>query len=98
VHTVVLPHALAYNAAAAQPAMERIARAIGARDAARGLWELARSAEAPTSLREIGMPADGLDRAADLAVTVPYPNPRPLDRDALRELLQRAFDGAPPSP
>jgi alcohol dehydrogenase class IV len=97
VHTVVLPHALAYNEAAAPAAMERIARAIGARSAARGLWELARAAEAPTALRDIGMPADGLDRAADLAVTVPYPNPRPLDRAALRELLQRAYDGAPPS-
>jgi alcohol dehydrogenase class IV len=98
VHTVVLPHALAYNAAAAPDAVARIARAIGATDAAQGLWQLARAAGAPTSLREIGMPADGLDRAADLAVTVPYPNPRPLDRSALRGLLQRAFDGAPPSP
>ena len=30
------------------------------------------------------MPEDGLDRAADLAVTTPYPNPRPLERAALR--------------
>ncbi|RFQ23176.1 maleylacetate reductase, partial [Pseudomonas sp. ATCC 13867] len=44
----------------------------------------------------IGMPADGLDRAADLAVAAPYPNPRPLDRAALRALLQRAFDGVEP--
>jgi hypothetical protein len=42
------------------------------------------------------MPADGLDRAADLAVQTPYPNPRPLERAAIRELLQRAFDGARP--
>jgi maleylacetate reductase len=97
VHTVVLPHALAYNAAAAPSAMQRIAAAIGADDAPRGLWELARAAGAPRSLREIGMPADGLDRAADLAAAQPYPNPRPLERAALRQLLQRAFDGAPPS-
>jgi len=42
------------------------------------------------------MPAEGLDRAADLAAATPYPNPRPLERDALRQLLQRAFDGVPP--
>jgi hypothetical protein len=42
------------------------------------------------------MPADGLDRAADLAVSAPYPNPRPLERTALRALLQRAFEGAEP--
>jgi maleylacetate reductase len=98
VHTVVLPHALAYNAAAAPAAMSRIARALGSDDAPAALYELARRLGGPTSLREIGMPADGLDRAADLAVTTPYPNPRPLQRDALRALLQRAFDGTPPSP
>jgi maleylacetate reductase len=97
VHAVVLPHALAYNAAAAPEAMARIARAIGAADAPHGVFELARSTGAPTSLRAIGMPADGLDRAADLAVATPYRNPRPLDRAALRALLQRAFDGLPPS-
>jgi maleylacetate reductase len=98
VHTVVLPHALAYNASAAPEAMARIARAIGTASAARGVFELARRHGAPTSLAAIGMPADGLDRAADLAAATPYPypNPRPLERDALRALLQRAFDGTPP--
>ena len=97
IHTVVLPHALAYNAAAAPAAMARIARALGCADAAQGVFDLARRHNAPTSLRAIGMPADGLDRAADLAVQAAYPNPRPLERAALRALLQRAFDGQPPS-
>jgi maleylacetate reductase len=35
-HTIVLPHAAAYNAPAAPDAMERIARALGVTDAARG--------------------------------------------------------------
>ena len=98
-HTVVLPHALAYNAAAAPEAMARIAKALGAGsggDAALALQQLARHHGAPTSLAAIGMPADGLDRAAELAVLTTYPNPRPLDRAALRTLLQRAYDGAPP--
>ena len=51
---------------------------------------------APKSLRALGMPADGVDRAADLAVANQYPNPRPLERAALRDLLQRAWEGAPP--
>ncbi|MGH8784990.1 MAG: maleylacetate reductase [Cupriavidus necator] len=96
-HTVVLPHALAYNAAAAAPAMGAIARALGATDAAAGLYELGLSLGVPRSLREIGMPADGLDRAADLVVAAPYPNPRPLKRGPVRELLQRVFDGALPA-
>lgn len=96
VHAVILPHALAYNAAAAPAAMSRVARALGAASAARGVFELAIRHGAPTSLAAIGMPADGLDRAAGLAAATPYPNPRPLQRDALRELLQRAYDGVPP--
>jgi maleylacetate reductase len=96
VHTVVLPHALAYNAAQAPEAMARIARALNAGSAARGVFDLAAANGASTSLRAIGMPADGLDRAADLAVQTPYPNPRPLERAAIRDLLQRAFDGVRP--
>jgi hypothetical protein len=42
------------------------------------------------------MQATDLDRAADLAVANAYPNPRPLERAAIRALLQRAYDGAPP--
>ncbi|HWK84438.1 MAG TPA: maleylacetate reductase [Caldimonas sp.] len=100
VHTVILPHALAYNAAAAPEAMQRVARALGVAGgplaAASGVYNLAREHGAPIALRDIGMPADGLDRAADLAVQTPYPNPRPLDRSSIRELLQHAFDGKRP--
>jgi maleylacetate reductase len=98
-HTVVLPHALAYNAGAAPDAIRRVARALGvdAADVPHALQALARRFGAPTSLAALGMPADGLDSAADLAVQNQYANPRPLDRTALRALLQRAYDGAPPS-
>lgn len=110
-HTVVLPHAMAYNAAMAPEAMERVARALAAAGALspdsagavaaaevpRALQALAARHGAPTSLRGLGMPESGVDRAADLAVTNQYPNPRPLERAALRALVQRAFDGAPPA-
>ena len=54
-HTVVLPHAVAYNASAAPEAMERIARALGTRSAADGLYDLAASLGAPVSLQALGM-------------------------------------------
>jgi len=97
-HTVVLPHAVAYNAPAAPEAMARVARALGVPgiDAATGLYELAGAVGARRSLAELGMPEGGIDRAADLAVQNPYWNPRPLERTALRELLARAFAGARP--
>jgi len=96
VHTVILPHALAYNAAHAPEAMRRIARALGSTSAASGVFELSRRQQAPLALKDIGMPAEDLDQAAELAVQNQYPNPRPLERAAIRALLQRAFDGAPP--
>lgn len=106
-HTVVLPHALAYNAARAPGAMARIARALAAAGALgnavavdevpRALQALAARHGAPTSLRALGMPAGGVARAAELAVADPYPNPRPLEREALRGLIQRAFEGAAPA-
>jgi alcohol dehydrogenase class IV len=96
VHTVILPHALAYNAPNAPQAMARIARALGASSAPGGVYDLALRHQAPVALKDIGMPADGLDRAADLAVQNQYPNPRPLERAAIRELLQHAYDGTRP--
>jgi alcohol dehydrogenase class IV len=95
-HTIVLPHATRYNAGAAPEAMARIARALGAADAAAGLYDLAKAIGAPVALKEIGMPEAGLERAADLAVTNPYWNPQPLDRGAIRALLQAAWEGRRP--
>jgi len=95
-HTIVLPHALAYNAPAAPEAMQRIARALGAANAAEGAFELASSLGAPVALEDIGMPADGLDRAAELATVNAYWNPRPIERAAIRQLLQDAWEGKRP--
>lgn len=95
-HTVVLPHALAYNAPAAPRAMARIAAALGTSSAAGGLFDLARELGAPTSLREIGMPKNGLARALELALSNPYWNPRPLEAGALEKLLGDAWNGVRP--
>jgi len=99
VHTVVLPHAIAFNAPAAPRAMSDIAQALGTASAAEGLQALARDNGAPVALKDIGMREADLDRAADLAVGNAYWNPRPFgpaERDAIRALLQRAYDGDPP--
>jgi alcohol dehydrogenase class IV len=100
VHTVILPHAMAFNAGAAPQAMQRIARALGRHSAPAGLFDLARDNGAAVALRDIGMREQDLDRAADLAVANPYWNPRPIgaqQRDEIRALLQRAFEGVRPN-
>lgn len=48
------------------------------------------------ALRDLGLSEFDLDRAADLAVQNPYWNPRPIEREAIRKLLQRAWAGNPP--
>jgi alcohol dehydrogenase class IV len=96
-HTVVLPHAVAYNAPAAPEAMARVAKALGVKDAPQGLYDLAKGLGAPVALKDIGMPESGLDRAADLAVANPYWNPRPIERGAIRALLDDAFHGRRPA-
>jgi alcohol dehydrogenase class IV len=95
-HTIVLPHAVAYNSVAAPEAMDRVARALGAASAAQGLFDLAKSLGAPMGLREIGMPDNGLDLAAELAIASPYWNPRPIHRAGIRALLDDAFYGRRP--
>jgi maleylacetate reductase len=95
-HTIVLPHALAYNAPAAPEAMARIAKAIGAEDGPRGLYDLAKSLGAPIALEALGVKEDDLDRACEIALSNPYWNPRPIEAEPLRALLQRAWEGAPP--
>lgn len=95
-HTIVLPHSVAYNREAAPEAMETIARALGVNDAATGLYDLAKSLGVPMALSELGMPVDGLERAADLATQNPYYNPRPIEKAAIYKLLSDAHAGRRP--
>ncbi len=42
------------------------------------------------------MREEDLDRAADIALAGPYWNPRPIERDPIRALLQAAYEGVRP--
>lgn len=96
VHAIIIAHAAAYNRRAAPEAMARVARALGAEDAAGGLYDLAVAVGAKVRLADIGMTAADLDKAADLATRNPYHNPEPVTREGVRALLQHAFDGDRP--
>lgn len=97
-HTVILPHAMAYNAPFAREAAQRISRALGQPDrgAAPALYDLAQVLGAPLSLASIGMREEALESAARLAAQTPYANPRPIDEAALYRLLKEAFEGTRP--
>jgi maleylacetate reductase len=103
VHTVILPHAMAFNSSAVPEAEGRVRRALGVSDqtsAAAALYDLARMNGAPVSLKDIGMKEPDLDTAAEIATTNPYWNPvtiGPNQRDAIRQLLNNAFNGVRPA-
>jgi alcohol dehydrogenase class IV len=92
----MLPHAVAFNSEAAPEAMRIVAEALGVKSAAQGLYDLAVAIGAPVALKDIGMPADGLERAAELATQNPYANPRPVEYAGVLELLRKAFAGKRP--
>ncbi|MFD1554821.1 maleylacetate reductase [Paraburkholderia silviterrae] len=95
-HTIVLPHATAYNASSTPQAMDRICSALERSNAAQGLFDLAAQLGVPMSLEALGVQYTDLDRVTEAALAAPYPNPRPLDRDAVRALLEDAYWGRRP--
>jgi len=96
-HTVILPHAAAFNKDAAPRSLARVAHALGVDDPGKGLFDLAQKLGAPTSLKSIGMAESDLDKAAEIATSAPYWNPRPVDKGAIRALLDDAYHGRRPS-
>lgn len=98
VHTIILPHALAYNARAATGAMADIATSLGAEGsfAPAAMFDFSVSLGAPAALRELGLHEDDLARAGELVLRDQYPNPRPLEADGIRRLLSDAYAGRRP--
>jgi hypothetical protein len=94
-HTVILPHAAAFNESAAPLALQRVARALGTGQAGAGLFDLASSLGAPTSLKSIGMSESDLDKAAEIATAVPI-GTAPCQPGAIRALLDDAYHGRRP--
>ena len=107
-HTVVLPHAVAYLTPAMPDVMRRIARALGVAGvvdeattgelvAAAALSDLALAIGAPRGLREIGLAESELAAAATLVFEqLPNDLPRPITQAAIMALLTNAFWGHRP--
>ncbi len=96
-HAIVLPHAAHYNRHHAREAMARVARALGARDAAGGLYDLEAKLGIKLRLSDIGLKESDLERAAKIATEAPYPNPRKVEYDGVLALLREAYFGRRPS-
>lgn len=98
-HSVVLPHAVAFNGGQVSDEMSRLATALGrpGEDPAGALYDLAVASHVPTSLAQLGLSRADLPEAASRATAEITDNPRAVTEGALLGLLERAFDGARPT-
>lgn len=96
-HTIVLPHAVAYNAPAIPSALAKLNAAMKTEDAAGTLFDIAAQGGAATALKDLGMPQGGIAKAAEIAFKNPYYNPRALKREPIEALIRAAWDGQRPS-
>lgn len=94
-HTIVLPHALAYNAPKVPGVMKQLAAVLPESngDVIHGLNVLLTKLKVKRGLKEFGFKEEDVDKAADIAVANPYWNPREVERAPLRELIRRAWAG-----
>jgi maleylacetate reductase len=96
-HTVVLPHTVAFNEPAIPDVIDRVAGALGAESTAVGLYDLAERIGAPTALKDIGMKEENLDEAVSLVLEkAPKDNPRPVNEADVRAVLEDAYAGRRP--
>lgn len=94
-HAILLPHTAAYNAQAAAAELQPMADLFGG-DLGGGLHDFAAEIGAPLALKDLGLAREDLVHATDLATLRPYANPRPVTRDGILALLERAHAGLRP--
>ena len=97
-HSVILPHAIAFNAPVLPDEMAMLGLALHAEpdDCAGALWDLAVASNVPTSLQQLGLQLDALPEVAERATAEISGNPREFTQSDMLELLQRAFVGQRP--
>ena len=94
-HTIILAHALAYNSPAIPKVMKQLAEILPESngDAIHGLNVLCAHLKVSRGLKDYGFKEDDIDKAADIAVSNPYYNPRAIERGLIRESIRRAYAG-----
>ena len=102
-HSVILPHAIAFNAPALPAEMARLAEALGVPggDPAAALWDLAVASNVPIRLADLAghdglLQRDELPGAAHAAAEEITVNPRPVNEADLLGILERAYEGERP--
>lgn len=96
-HSAVLPWAVQYNQNFAGSQLNEVAVVLNAPRADIGLWDLAKEVGAQTSLKNIGYPLEKSEEVADVISRATFANPRPFEKQAVMDLLERAYTGIRPN-
>lgn len=89
-HAALVPWVTAWNAPAAPGAMAAMAEALGVADASLALTDLSRRIGIRT-LGQLGITPGDIPRIAELAMALTFPNPRPVDAEGVRWIVERAL-------
>jgi maleylacetate reductase len=92
-HAALVPWVATWNAPAAPDAMAAMADALGVPDAPAALADLSRRIRIRT-LGQLGFSLEDIPRAAELVTALSFPNPRTVDADGVRWVLERALTGS----
>ena len=87
-----------YNSKAAPQGMARVARALKAGDAPSALYHMLGRLRLPSALKQIGMPRSGVQQAAEEVCATPYRNPKVVEYESVKAMLERAYEGVEPRP
>ena len=91
-HAAIVPWVTAWNAPSAPDAMARLADALGSADAPQALRALALRLRIRT-LSDLGFAAADIPEVVGKVLALTFPNPRPVDADGVRWILERAMVG-----
>ncbi|MGB7176987.1 MAG: iron-containing alcohol dehydrogenase, partial [Xanthobacteraceae bacterium] len=95
-HAIATPYAIGFNASSAPEAMTRIKRALGASDAARGLYDLNVRLGLPTGLKDLGMQEKDIGKAVEVVMAAKIKHPRAVSKEEMTDIITQAYAGQPP--
>ena len=94
VHTVLLPYVLNYQwSALSSDLQSAIKKATHSDNPARQIHLTVKELGGPTTLKEIGFEESNIPKAVEIMTQAAYPNPRPLVKADLEQMLSNAFHG-----
>ncbi|TWI54710.1 maleylacetate reductase [Halalkalibacter nanhaiisediminis] len=98
-HSVMLPYVLSYNADHIPDAIKVLSHVFESNenDVSGALFDFSLSLGVPMSLEEIGMKKEEIEVVVNQISELSFYNPRPIEKQQIREMLKSAYQGIRPT-